>query len=99
MSSSLDQLVQQASDKHRSLFSSNPTDCGYGSGRINLIGDHTDYNDGLVFPMAVPLYSVIVGRLSDGNETTLCTTCSDLNGSDVVSFPLENLTPGEPSCK
>ena len=148
----LQDLIRQASDKHQVLFLCSPTDCGYGSGRINLIGDHTDYNDGesgslvqvpsvccirhisyssvfylckvqlldlvilrndfrcddqinfflhtgLVFPMAVPLHSVVVGSLSTGDLTTVCTLCSDAASSEPISFHLENLKPGEPSCK
>ncbi len=29
--------------------------------RVNLIGEHTDYNAGFVFPMALPLATIIVG--------------------------------------
>lgn len=49
-------------------------------GRVNLIGEHTDYNDGFVLPMAANLRTcVAVGKRSDGqvwvhsldlNETT-----------------------------
>ena len=31
-------------------------------GRVNLIGEHTDYNDGFVFPMAIDREVVLVGR-------------------------------------
>ena len=31
-------------------------------GRVNLIGDHTDYNDGFVFPLAVDLECVVRAR-------------------------------------
>jgi galactokinase len=35
-------------------------------GRVNLIGDHTDYNDGFVLPVAVQLECVIRGVPADG---------------------------------
>jgi galactokinase len=34
-------------------FQSNPTHVSIGPGRVNLIGEHTDYNDGFVLPVAL----------------------------------------------
>ena len=34
-------------------------------GRVNLIGDHTDYTGGLVFPMAIDRWTTIRGSVSD----------------------------------
>jgi galactokinase len=33
-------------------------------GRVNLIGEHTDYNDGFVFPMAIERYTVVAADLA-----------------------------------
>jgi len=40
-------------------------------GRVNLIGEHTDYNDGFVFPMAIERYTVIAAGPGEGGESTV----------------------------
>ncbi|MDR3232106.1 MAG: galactokinase [Planctomycetaceae bacterium] len=40
-------------------------------GRVNLIGEHTDYNDGFVFPMAIERYTVIAAGKSLAAESTV----------------------------
>ncbi|MBA1392797.1 galactokinase, partial [Lactobacillus sp. XV13L] len=37
------------------IFHEQPTGCYFSPGRINLIGEHTDYNGGHVFPCAISL--------------------------------------------
>ena len=40
-------------------------------GRVNIIGEHTDYNDGFVFPMAIERYTVIAAAPNDLPRITL----------------------------
>jgi len=37
-------------------------------GRVNLIGEHTDYNDGFVLPMAIDKEIVMIAQLRDDKE-------------------------------
>ena len=45
-------------------FGGRPSVCGVAPGRVNLIGEHTDYNDGFVLPMALPMVTVVLGKRS-----------------------------------
>lgn len=45
-------ILQSLSEKFNELFTSQPT-FYHAPGRINLIGEHTDYNDGFVLPAAI----------------------------------------------
>jgi galactokinase len=50
-----------------SHFGFAPAATGSARGRVNLLGEHTDYNDGLVLPTAIALETeVAVGRSRDG---------------------------------
>ena len=46
-------------------FKERPTDQFFSPGRINLIGEHTDYNGGHVFPAAITIGTYGVARLRD----------------------------------
>ncbi len=40
----------------------------FAPGRVNLIGEHTDYNDGLCLPFAIELGVTVTAELQDGPE-------------------------------
>lgn len=37
-------------------------------GRVNIIGEHTDYNDGFVMPCAIDFGTVVCGALNGTNS-------------------------------
>jgi galactokinase len=46
-------------------FATRPTVASSAPGRVNLIGEHTDYNGGPVLPVAVERRTAVVARVSD----------------------------------
>ena len=48
-----DQLIDKTIVKFKLLFDVNPTKLSLTPGRINIIGEHTDYNEGIAAPAAI----------------------------------------------
>lgn len=70
------------------LFSQNPL-IAFAPGRINLIGEHTDYQEGLVFPAAVKQgIFVAIGR----NQEGYCRLYS-LDFDEEYTFSLDSISP------
>ena len=97
VNSSLSSLIEAASNRFKSTWDQEATHCGYSPGRVNLIGDHVDYNDGFALPMAIPAYLVIVGALSPNDQFTIETMNNDFE-ERTVRFTLDTLNTPSASC-
>jgi galactokinase len=68
---SLQTLAQQTAADFARTFGHEPTWIAAAPGRVNIIGEHTDYNDGFVFPMAIERYTVIAAAPNNLPKITL----------------------------
>ncbi|MBI1335563.1 MAG: galactokinase [Phycisphaera sp.] len=75
-------------------FGKAPTVTTVAPGRVNLIGEHTDYNDGFVLPMAIERQTMIAAAPSGSSRCTLSSTgMPDTAEWDVT----DHLVPGKPT--
>jgi len=61
---SLKELCNYVKDGFTEFYKSEPQWIVSAPGRVNVIGEHTDYNDGFVLPMAIERYTVIAANRS-----------------------------------
>ncbi|WP_406444732.1 galactokinase [Streptomyces sp. NBC_01613] len=82
--------AHQVRDGFVELYGTAPEGVWSAPGRVNLIGEHTDYNDGFVMPFALPHTAVAaVSRRTDG---VLRLHSADVEGG-VVELRLDALAP------
>ncbi|MEU3951066.1 galactokinase [Streptomyces achromogenes] len=83
--------AQQVADRFAELYGARPEGVWAAPGRVNLIGEHTDYNDGFVMPFALPHQAVAaVSRRTDG---VLRLHSADVEGG-ITELRLDDLAPG-----
>ncbi len=81
MPSLLDQLVASTSRRYEDRYDEPPWWLVAAPGRVNLIGEHIDYSDGFVLPMALDRYTVIAAGPA-AIEQAICS--SDLTSEEAV---------------
>ena len=61
-------LANKVKEHFIAAFAADPAFIVRSPGRVNLIGEHTDYNDGFVFPLAIDRATFIALRPRDDNR-------------------------------
>jgi galactokinase len=75
----LNELGKQTAEQFQRIYGRPPQWMAAAPGRVNVIGEHTDYNDGFVLPMAIDRYTVVAaapGR-NGANQVQLRSTSGD----------------------
>lgn len=77
--------IARLKEDFRELFGGEPAAVVKGPGRVDLMGNHTDYNDGYVLPVAVNVDVLAAGRLRDDNTVSVYSA----NFDTKVDFDLD----------
>ncbi|MBS0256055.1 MAG: galactokinase [Proteobacteria bacterium] len=67
-------------------FGGEPALVARAPGRVNLIGEHTDYNDGFVLPAAISVHAQVAARRREDGQIRV--VAADLGGAEST-FPVE----------
>ena len=76
------------------LYGQSPTGVWSAPGRVNLIGEHTDYNDGFVLPFALPFRIAVAARARADGMLTVITVGDDGRPQRAEPVAVEELEPG-----
>src|SRR6202023_2042501 len=90
----------------RECFGADPGGIWHAPGRANLIGEHTDYNEGVVLPFALDRGTAAAGLTGDAALELRDAAMSGVTGPDAtgpgvtgpgarVTVPLDTLAPGQ----
>ena len=82
------ELVKEVRKSFKNHFKTKPF-LVFSPGRINLIGEHTDYNDGLVFPAAIDKGIVLAIQKNEENISNVYA----LNKEEMYSFEVNEISP------
>ena len=85
-------LFKKAVAQFEKIFGSTPTVQTFAPGRVEILGNHTDYNQGLVLGVAVNRFTVVVGRPVSGTTATIFADTFDQ--TDMVDLSATSIDTG-----
>src|SRR5262249_2860989 len=89
----IDEQLHDACAEFEKRFARRPHFAAVAPGRVNLIGEHTDYNDGFVLPMAIERQTVIVADRNDGRTANVVSFGADSETAFAVDRSLSRDEP------
>jgi galactokinase len=90
---SLDVMAERSAELFAKCFGHAPRWLAAAPGRVNLIGEHTDYNEGFVLPMAIERHVVIAADRNRAREVTLHSTATGETAHFNLRTPVERGQP------
>jgi galactokinase len=84
--------IEQLKSAYEAHYQKSATDIFFSPGRVNLIGEHTDYNGGFVFPCALSFGTYLLIAANNEKKINFCS----LNIDTTYSLELNQLTKPMP---
>jgi galactokinase len=84
--------IEQLKSAYEAHYQKSATDIFFSPGRVNLIGEHTDYNGGFVFPCALSFGTYLLIAANNEKKINFCS----LNIDVTYSLALDELTKPMP---
>ena len=84
--------IEQLKSAYEAHYQKSATDIFFSPGRVNLIGEHTDYNGGFVFPCALSFGTYLLIAANNEKKINFCS----LNVDVTYSLELVQLTKPMP---
>ncbi len=81
------ELLDRARRRFADAFGGAPDVVARAPGRVNLIGEHTDYNEGFVLPMAISGQTIVLAKM---RTDRMCRVVADDFGGAEDSFCLDD---------
>lgn len=85
-------IVTEAAERFRQVFGGNPPLASFAPGRVEILGNHTDYNEGLVLGVAIDRYTAVVGRRVEGSRATI--HAAAFGETDTIDLADDTIEPG-----
>jgi galactokinase len=83
-------LADRVSDAFKRAFGARPSRLVMAPGRVNLIGEHTDYNDGFVLPCAITAGTIVaLAPRTDDRIAIIAADYGDARDEFAVALPIQ----------
>ncbi|MEW2139795.1 galactokinase [Streptomyces sp. NPDC005409] len=86
-----DRRAERVADDFHRIYGGSPDGVWAAPGRVNLIGEHTDYNDGFALPIALPQTTLVAARARVDGRLRLHSAQGD---GRITELPVAALAPG-----
>ncbi|MEO6711888.1 MAG: galactokinase [Mycobacteriales bacterium] len=86
----MNDVTVTAADAFAAAFATSPDGVWAAPGRVNLIGEHTDYNDGFVLPFGIDKRATVAVAARDGDEIRISSRQRGL-----ATVLLDEIGPGQ----